>query len=196
MRPAHPKNKTEILVTAIPLFAKAGYSGVAMRTIAKAVGISAASLYYHFPDKQSLYVAAIKHAFSGKARRLLDVLATNSAPEDRLGLFIRELCKLMDKDPDFNHLMQREILEGDEARLRLVGEQVFQEFFNAIAVLSNMLAPEFNAHMLAISIIGLVAYHYQTAPIRLYLPGAQKEHNDPDIVAHHVTALLLNGIRK
>jgi TetR/AcrR family transcriptional regulator len=196
MRPAHPKNKTEILVTAIPLFAKAGYSGVAMRKIAEAVGISAASLYHHFPDKQSLYIAAIKHAFSGKARRLLDLLATNSAPEERLGLFIKELCKLMDKDPDFSHLVQRELLEGDEARLRLVGEQVFQEFFNAIAGLSNMLAPVCNAHMLAISIIGLVAYHYQTAPIRLYLPGGKKEHNDPDIVARHVTALLLNGIRK
>jgi TetR/AcrR family transcriptional regulator len=196
MRPANPKNKTEILETTIPLFAKAGYSGVAMRKIAKAVGINAASLYHHFPDKQSLYIAALKHAFSGKARRLLDALATNSPPEERLLLFIRELCELMDKNPDFSHLVQREILEGDETRLRLVGEQVFQEFFNAIAGLSNMLAPACNAHMLAISIIGLVAYHYQTAPIRFYLPGGKKEHNDPDIVARHVTALLLNGIRK
>ena len=196
MRPANPKSKTEILKIAIPLFAKAGYSGVTMRQIAKGLGINAASLYHHFPDKQSLYVAAIKHAFSGKGRRLLEVLGTHSPPEERLRLFIKEFCKLIYKDPDFSHLVQREILDGDDARLRLVAEQVFKEFFNAITNLSHMLAPEFNAHMLASSITGLVAHHYQTAPIRLYLPGGEAEHNDPEIFARHVTALLLNGIRK
>ena len=195
MRPTNPKSKTEILKIAVPLFAKAGYSGVTMRQIAEGVGINAASLYHHFSDKQSLYIAAINHSFSGKGQRLLKVLQTTSPPEERLSRFIKEFCHLIYKDPDFGQLMQREILDGDEARLRLLAEQVFKEFFNAIADLSHTVAPQFNSHMLAISIAGLVSHYYQTAPIRRFLPGGEPENNDPEIVARHITALLLNGIR-
>ena len=55
--------KADILEKAISLFAASGYSAVSMRQIAKAVGITAASLYHHFPDKQTLYIQAIQQAF-------------------------------------------------------------------------------------------------------------------------------------
>jgi len=44
----------------IPLFANSGFSGVSMRHIAKAVGVSIATLYHHFPDKQALYLRCIE----------------------------------------------------------------------------------------------------------------------------------------
>ena len=67
-RPVKPKSKTDILDLAIPLFAKSGYAGVSMRDIANVVGIKAASLYHHFPDKQSLYLQAMARAFEDKAQ--------------------------------------------------------------------------------------------------------------------------------
>ena len=41
------------------LFAAHGYRGVSMREIADAVGVSKAGLYYHFRDKESLFLAIL-----------------------------------------------------------------------------------------------------------------------------------------
>ncbi|RKZ46894.1 MAG: TetR/AcrR family transcriptional regulator, partial [Candidatus Parabeggiatoa sp. nov. 2] len=64
-----------IINEAIPRFAKAGFSGVSMRDIAKAVDISTATLYHHFPDKQTLYLRSMAQAFSDKAEGISAVLA-------------------------------------------------------------------------------------------------------------------------
>jgi len=63
-----------IFIEAIPLFSQSGFSGVSMRDVAKAVGISIATLYHHFPDKQSLYLRCIEAAFLQKAEGLAEVL--------------------------------------------------------------------------------------------------------------------------
>lgn len=195
MHSANPKSKTEILKIAIPLFAREGFSGISMRRLAEAVGFNAASLYHHFPDKETLYIATIKHAFAGKAQSLEEPLALSAPPQKRLKLLITRFCEQTHDDPDFSRLVQREILEGDENRLELVAKEVFQNMFQGICELCRELGPDYDAHMLTFSIIGLVIYHYQTTPIRLFLPGGKAEHNNPEVVAHHVTALLLHGFR-
>ncbi|MEA2084069.1 MAG: TetR/AcrR family transcriptional regulator [Thermodesulfobacteriota bacterium] len=195
MHSANPKSKTEILKIAIPLFAREGFSGISMRRLADEVGFNAASLYHHFPDKETLYIATIKYAFADKAQRLTEPLTMSAPPRERLKLLITRLCQQTHDDPDFSRLVQREILKGDEKRLELVAKEVFQNMFQGISELCRELGPDYDAHLLTFSIIGLVVYHYQTAPIRLFLPGGKAEHNDPEVVAHHVTALLLHGFR-
>ena len=50
-----------ILHEATTLFLERGYHGISMREIAARVGVSKASLYYHFRDKEQLFLA-ILHA--------------------------------------------------------------------------------------------------------------------------------------
>jgi AcrR family transcriptional regulator len=75
-----------ILNKAIPLFASSGYAGVSMRDIANEVGMSGAALYHHYPDKQSLYVAAMGHAFTDKAAGIASALDSKGTALDRPGL--------------------------------------------------------------------------------------------------------------
>ncbi len=179
-----------ILEKAIPLFASAGYAGVSMRNIARAVGITQAALYHHYPDKQSLYLAAMGYAFSDKAVGITDALQSDGKPAERLERFIDSFTKLMASDPNFRALLQRELLDGDETRLRLLAEQAFLEPFQAMTELARDLAPDCDAHMVAISMAGLVLFHFETAPVRQFLPGGAKRHNDPKVVAKHVIRLL------
>ena len=167
-----------------------------MRTLAREVGLTAASLYHHFPDKQTLYIAAISHAFSRKAEILSASLSTQKSPEQRLKDFVFAFCKLIHDDPDFHKLMQREILDGDASRLQLLADQVFVEISASLRSLSKEINPAFDPHLLAVSIIGLVAYHYQIAPLRQYQAGSKPEHNTPEVVAEHVSTLLLLGCRR
>lgn len=195
MKPLKSKRKTEILAIAIPLFAKAGYDGVAIRDIAKAVGISAAALYHHFPDKRSLYLAAMSQTFADKASGLVESLNITDTPQERLVRFITNLCELMYHDQDFNILIQREILDGDDSRLQLLAQEVYHDLFQGIIELCRELNSTYEPHLLAVSVIGLVAYHFQTGPIRQYLPGGKQVYNEPAIVAKHVTSLLLSGLK-
>ena len=183
-----------ILEQAIPLFAAHGYSGVSMRDLSKAVGISAAALYHHYPDKQSLYLGAMEYVFAEKAEGIEEALDGNGTPLERLELFVTRFVELMGNDPDFRALLQRELLDGDEKRLKLLAEQVFIGPFQAITALAKDLAPSCDPHMLAISMAGLVLFHFDTAPIRRFLPGMRPEHDDLNVVAKHITHLLSRAL--
>ena len=50
----------QILQTASNLFVNEGYHGLSMREIASALGVSKAALYYHFKDKEELFLAILK----------------------------------------------------------------------------------------------------------------------------------------
>ena len=195
MRPLNPKSKEEILAFAIPLFAVSGYSGVSMRTIAQKVGLSAAALYHHFPDKQTLYLAAMTQAFTDKADSLEKILGSKAAPEQRFAQFITRLCELLQQDNNFSMLIQREMMDGDESRLKLLASEVYSSLFEGVAELCQGLGPKHDPYLMAISIIGMVMYHFQTATIRPYLPYSKEQHSDPQIVAQHITKLVLQGLK-
>ena len=183
-----------IFQQAIPLFAQFGYSGVSMRHVSTTVGISIATLYHHFPDKKTLYLRCIKEAFSNKAAGLSEVLSQQGTKEEQLQRFIHRFTCLMSEDENFRRLLQRELLDGDETHLRLLAKDVFQVQFKGIADLAKRLAPQCDAHMMAISMIGLILFHLETMPIRPFLAEGQDKHNDPEVIATHVTQLLLMGI--
>jgi AcrR family transcriptional regulator len=52
--------KTCILFEANRLFVSRGYNAVSMREIAEVCGVSKAALYYHFKDKEDLFVALLE----------------------------------------------------------------------------------------------------------------------------------------
>ena len=126
-----------ILQQSIPLYAQAGFSGVSMRDIAKTVGISAAALYHHFPNKQSLYLAAVSYAFADKAEGIQTALNGDAKPTERLAQFVEALCSLIGNDPDFRLLLQRELLDGDEARLKVLATEIFEEQFKEVTELAK-----------------------------------------------------------
>ena len=184
-----------ILREAVLLFAQTGYNGVSMRDIAGAVGISAAALYHHFPDKDALYLNAVQYAFADKAAGIREALKTTGSPEARLRRFVKTLVRIVGDDPNFRRLLHRELLDGDEARLKLLATEIFREQFDAISGLVREIAPGCDAHMLVLSISGLVIHHFDMSPLRRFLPGASPAHDDADYIVRHVTALLLDGLR-
>ncbi len=192
----NPSTAQIILIKALPLFARAGYAGVSMRNIASAVGISGAALYYHYPDKQSLYIATMGHAFADKASSIQSILDNTGTPEQRLERFVTDFTKQMASDPDFRALLHRELLDGDEQRLKLLAGNVFIEPFKAIKQLAQNMALNCDAHLLAISMVGLILFHFETESIRRYLPGGLKKHNDPKVITQHVIGLVTGGFAK
>jgi AcrR family transcriptional regulator len=59
--PKTRNGKKGILEAAAPLFYKNGYSATGVDAIAKAAGVTKATLYHHFSDKEALIEAVLQH---------------------------------------------------------------------------------------------------------------------------------------
>ena len=187
-------SKEKILSQAKLLFAQKGYAGVSVRSLAKAVGVTPAALYHHFPDKKTLYLETVQFAFFNKAQAFSAVWQSEQPAIEKLRLFVESLAELLLADLDFHRLIQHELLEADDERMKLLAEDVFYEQFSELLQLFQELAPKLDAHLAAISVLGLICQQIEMQPLRRYLPGWQAEHEQAHVIANHAVSLLLNGI--
>ena len=194
MRPKTSKSKENILDAAIPIFAEIGYGGLTMRSLASDVGITAASLYHHFPDKKSLHLAAMKRAFSGKDQVLSSALEGAKTHKEKLSQFVHALIIQVGKDKTYRRLIQRELLDGDEERLKALAEIVFKDIFDGAVSLTSDLDKNKDPHLLAVSIAGLVIYHYLLTPLRPFFSDYKPVHDDTEILHEHIMQLLTQGL--
>ena len=69
------ETQKNILRVAETLFMELGYQAVSTRQVARECGISQPTLYYHFADKQELYVAVLLEALRRMSRDLQVIVA-------------------------------------------------------------------------------------------------------------------------
>lgn len=67
-RPLRP----EAIASARERFLRWGYAGASISMIAKDLGVTKAALYYHFPDKEALFLAVFDEYLKGVAADLAD----------------------------------------------------------------------------------------------------------------------------
>lgn len=186
--------KDKILAEAITLFAQKGYAGLSMRHLAQAAEVSVAAIYHHFPDKEALYLATTQYAFSGKESVFAQVWEADCPPAEKLRNVIFALLTVMSQDTDFCRLVQREIMEADPERMKLLAQGVFKNQFSLLLQLAAELAPQRNAFLVATSIVGLVKVYFDHLPLNRHFPGWMPEYDQPEVIAGHLTDLLLHGL--
>lgn len=162
-----------------------------MRKIAKDVGISVAALYHHFPNKQNLYLAAMAQAFSAEVAGITAAVESKGTDREKFEKLILNFTNMISKDTNFRSLVIRELIDGDQERLKLLATQVFLEPFQAVTELAKHVVPGADPHLLSMSMIGLVLFHLETQSISKHLPGSKKSHDSPATIAKHVARLIL-----
>lgn len=188
--PGKRATREEILKVSVSLFARQGYEGVSMREIAAAVGIQATALYYHFPDKEHLHRAVLLYAFRDRLSGSIATLTGPEPPRARLRRLVEVLVGELGGDSDLLLLIQRERIENDEARRRLMAEQVMAQPFEALTATLKEIMPGKEVQPLAISIIGLLLFQLESAPIRRFMPGWRAEYDRPEYIVAHLCGLL------
>lgn len=76
--------RENILDAAVQLFAEYGYHAAPLRDIARIAGIQAASIYHHYPNKQSLLVEIMETYMQRLNSRLEHILREYDDPVQRL----------------------------------------------------------------------------------------------------------------
>ncbi len=76
--------RENILAAAVQLFAEYGYHAAPLRDIAHIAGIQAASIYHHYPNKQSLLVEIMETHMQRLVGSMEHILQTHDDPLQRL----------------------------------------------------------------------------------------------------------------
>ncbi len=96
-----PSRKIAIMQAAARLFAAKGYNAVSVRDIAAEMELTPASLYYYFPDKETLYRQTLVMVFTGVQSAFKAPQGTTGIEKDE-GVFpvdIQQAGQSHDRDP-------------------------------------------------------------------------------------------------
>jgi AcrR family transcriptional regulator len=188
--------QAKILGLSAELFADRGFSGVSMRDIARSAGITQAAIYHHFPNKEGLYIASLEHLYAAQATELVDMIGQERDPESQLALMVSRLLEVFDQQAHFRRIYFRELLDGDEKRLKLLADRVFPEIDQILRELMGKLAPHMDSHLMVLDLAGLIFHHLEARKLSAVFSEGRPEHQQLPYLAEHITALLLNGVQK
>src|SRR5512145_910400 len=105
-----PETYQNILQTARRLFIAQGYTATSMRQIAEAVGIGKATIYHHFPDKQSILMALLDQNM-GQMNESLAAVQSEMEPRRRIEVAAKSSTRFLLESADVMQIARREVPE-------------------------------------------------------------------------------------
>ncbi len=107
--------REHILNTAADLFVLQGYKGISMREIAEASGFSKAGLYYHFRDKEHLFIEILLRNLQSFSKKFDRVNAHGKTTAQKLEILVFEFLETSERDRAIAHLAEREMVHISES---------------------------------------------------------------------------------
>lgn len=121
--PHDADGRESILEVAAPLFAQKGYNGVSIRDIAQACGMTNAALYYHFKNKEDLYLAVLRRGHEQGMASVAQAAGLAGDLRARLKQLVLRYGEVMCEQRQSFQTMRRDLAHIDDARAhKLLGE--------------------------------------------------------------------------
>src|SRR5574343_1066918 len=98
--PRGDDRQTQLLQIACRFFARYGYKGTSLRDIAEEAQITKAALYYHFPNKNSLYERIVLEGVRVLVDEVSEATARATSARDKLRAFMMTTAEIYVRDPD------------------------------------------------------------------------------------------------
>ena len=127
--------RERILAESTRLFVAAGYNGISMREIAEAVGVSKAGLYYHFRDKEDLFVAILDDSLARVAQAVAAARAVPGGIRPQLAALVRALFAQPPEQRALIRLAGQEMAHLSPTVRAEFGRRYHQHFIGQLATL-------------------------------------------------------------
>jgi AcrR family transcriptional regulator len=86
--PRGDDRQAQLLGIACRLFSERGFNGTSLRDIAEEAKVTKAALYYHFPNKESLFAKIVLESLEALVNQVKDACAEVDAPEAKVKAFM------------------------------------------------------------------------------------------------------------
>jgi len=191
------ERRRQIIEAAATLFSRHGFSGTTTREVAKAVGISEATVFKHFTTKEELYAAIIEA--KAQIQQVLGVVAPLAEARDDVALLrtlATEMIARTQSDPTLMRLLFFSALEGHTLadlffRRRVQTLDVFLGQYIADRIAAGAFRPA-DPLQTAWNFIGMVTFH-----VLLHELFGQKPppHLTRERAVEEIVTTFLQGVR-
>lgn len=122
-----------IIEAAQAIFAREGFAGAKMQEIADRVGIQRPSLFYHFKNKEALFVAAHEHVFARIEPLYRESLVSEGDPFVQLDRLTRAVLQLMLEQPEIARMVARTAVDRHPSAVTVVQNYIQPLIDQAVA---------------------------------------------------------------
>ena len=162
-----PPTREAILDAAERLFSAHGVDGVAVRDIARELGLTPSSLYNHFPGKQALYEAVLERGLHPILETVDVAWRQEALSRQSVDATVDALLTHLAKHPHLGPLLQRALLAEAGNVPALIARWLSPLYQQGVAVVGNAAAaadwkPAEVPH-LAVGLFGLVFSYFVNA---------------------------------
>lgn len=169
--PAALPTREAILDAAERLFSARGVDGVAVRDLARELGLTASSLYNHFPGKQALYEAVLERGLRPIVELTQASWAEGEVRRDTVATTVDALVTHLAQHPHLARLIQRALLEETTTIQDLIARWLSPLYREGVAIISRAAASSGwqrdEVPHLALGLFGLVfSYFVNTGGLR------------------------------
>lgn len=149
-------SRQKIMNAAQKLFARGGFEGISIRDIAQAVGMTTASLYYHFPSKEEIFVAVHGRSLETVQREVMHAIAGLKDPWDRLEAAAAAHSRNFASNERSGAAIAAQYYEGSLAPFRkiMVPQRDAYERLIAVLVADLQLPPNVDEKLFRLQLLG------------------------------------------
>jgi TetR/AcrR family transcriptional regulator len=125
-RPRRGERRQTILETLAQMLEKNQGEHITTAQLARAVGVSEAALYRHFPSKAKMFEGLIEFIEETLFTRINKIIAEESRAEARIQNILFLLLGFAGKNPGMARLLYGDVLVGETERLRKRVAQIYE----------------------------------------------------------------------
>jgi len=93
--------RREILKAALNSFTEKGYSATRLEDVAKLAGVTRGAIYWHFDNKEHLYLQLMEETIDKYKTRVREVLDKEGSPLTKIRTLLRELFVMLEDDEEY-----------------------------------------------------------------------------------------------
>ena len=165
-----------ILDTAERLFAAHGVDGVTVRDLAREMGLTAPSLYNHFPSKQALYDAVLERGLRPIVELVAEAWQPGGLRPEHMRVTLDRLVTHLARHAHLARLLQRALLDDSASVQHLLTRWVSSLYHGGFAVIRET-ADEAGWEAtelphLALGLFGMVFAYFTNVPVLATIAGA------------------------
>jgi AcrR family transcriptional regulator len=108
------ETRRRILEVAAEAFAERGYTGTSLSDVLKASGVTKGGFYFHFPSKEALALAALRHKQEQWTGAVMAAMLRHPRGVDQLAAMVDALCDQHEQDPACRAISRLSCELGDE----------------------------------------------------------------------------------
>jgi AcrR family transcriptional regulator len=108
------ETRRRILAVAAEAFADRGYAGTSLSDVLKASGVTKGGFYFHFPSKEALAMAALRHKQEQWTGAVMAAVLRHPRAIDQLAAMVDALCDQHEQDPACRAISRLSTELGDE----------------------------------------------------------------------------------